>query len=64
MARARQTKGLSCAGRGGAPSCTRGIVFDGATARWQGGRTLMWVGLRKQVGRGGGRALAFDDTGE
>jgi hypothetical protein len=32
--------------------------------RWLGGRTLLWVGLRKQVGRGeGSSALRFDDVG-
>ncbi|MGH8728041.1 MAG: hypothetical protein ACREV9_07765 [Burkholderiales bacterium] len=34
-------------------------------ARWFGGRTLMWIGLRKQVGRGeGSSALRFDDFAE
>lgn len=33
-------------------------------ARWFDGRTLMWIGLRKQVGRGeGSSALRFDDVG-
>ena len=33
--------------------------------RWLDGRTLLWVGLRKRVGRGeGSSALRFDDTGE
>ena len=32
-------------------------------ARWFGGRTLMWIGLRKHVGRGeGSSALRFDDV--
>jgi len=32
--------------------------------RWLDGRTLLWVGLRKQVGRGeGSSALRFDDVG-
>ena len=32
--------------------------------RWLGGSTLLWVGLRKQVGRGeGSSALRFDDAG-
>ena len=31
--------------------------------RWIGGSTLLWVGLRKQVGRGeGSSALRFDDA--
>ena len=34
-------------------------------ARWLGGRTLLWIGLRKQVGRGeGSSALRFDDAGD
>jgi hypothetical protein len=33
--------------------------------RWIGGSTLLWVGLRKQVGRGeGSSALRFDDVGD
>jgi len=33
--------------------------------RWIGGRTLLWVGLRKQTGRGeGSSALRFDDAGD
>lgn len=33
--------------------------------RWLGGSTLLWVALRKQVGRGeGSSALSFDDAGE
>ncbi len=32
--------------------------------RWLGGSTLLWIGLRKQVGRGeGSSALRFDDAG-
>lgn len=32
--------------------------------RWIGGRTLLWVGLRKQVGKGeGSSALRFDEVG-
>jgi hypothetical protein len=31
--------------------------------RWIGGSTLLWVGLRKQVGRGeGSSALRFDEA--
>jgi len=31
--------------------------------RWIGGSTLLWVGLRKQVGKGeGSSALRFDET--
>jgi hypothetical protein len=33
--------------------------------RWLDGRTLLWVALRKRVGRGeGSSALRFDDAGE
>ena len=33
--------------------------------RWLDGRTLLWMGLRKRVGRGeGSSALRFDDAGE
>jgi hypothetical protein len=32
--------------------------------RWIGGGTLLWVGLRKQVGKGeGSSALRFDEVG-
>jgi hypothetical protein len=32
--------------------------------RWIGGRTLLWVGLRKQIGKGeGSSALRFDGIG-
>jgi hypothetical protein len=33
--------------------------------RWIGGSTLLWIGLRKQVGKGeGSSALRFDSAGE
>jgi hypothetical protein len=36
-----------------------------ARARWLGGSTLLWIGLRKQVGRGeGSSALRFDDAAD
>jgi hypothetical protein len=41
------------------------VVRQFERTRWLGGSTLLWVGLRKHVGRGeGSSALRFDDVGE